>query len=122
KAEFVIRAWTQIFTKGIFDDLVKFFVPGTMGTIFESEIGFRYQKTYRVRSYAPRHGYNHADRHGAQVKGWIRKAGKRGDKFKIPGDFVQYLNKVLADKKQISFVLDTTTPLDGDYNPKNKSH
>ena len=120
KAEFVTRAWTQNFTEGIFDDFDEIFCARDNGghfrnyaiLKFESEIGFRYQKIYRVRSYAPHHGYNHADRHGAQVKGWIRKAGKRGDKFKISGDSVQYLNKVLTDKKYLS--LDTTTTLDGD--------
>src|SRR6185437_10563896 len=89
KAEFVIRAWTQIFTEGISDDFDEIICARDNGghfrnyaiLKFESELGFRYQKTYRVRSYAPHHRYNHVDRHGAQMKGWIRKAGKGGDKF-----------------------------------------
>ena len=74
-ADYVIKSWELLFARGIFDQFGEIFLSRDNGGHFrnfkvmqyESEIGFRYNKIFRVRSYAPNHGYSHADRHAASA-------------------------------------------------------
>ena len=84
--EFTVRAWEQLFRAGVFDPYSEIFSARDNGSHFrcydvlhyESEIGYRHNKTFRVRSYDPNHGYNQCDRHAATVKGAVRQAAVRG--------------------------------------------
>ena len=120
--EFVVRAWQMLFTDGVFDDFNEIFLARDNGGHFrnynivkyESEIGALWEKTFRVRSYAPCHGYSHADRHASQVKGAVRRDSVKGRRFEIPDDYVAFLN--VNKKSQKSYTLDGHTPLPRDYN------
>lgn len=79
----------MLFRKGLFATYEEIFLSRDNGAHFrnykivkyESEIGFLQNKIFRVRSYAPNHGYSHADRHASQVKGCIRRAAVRCHNF-----------------------------------------
>jgi hypothetical protein len=89
RAPFVITAWKMLFAKKVFDNYKEIFLSRDNGGHFcnykvikyMSEIGHPHEKIFRIRSYAPNHGYSIADRHAAQIKGCIRRAAATGKLF-----------------------------------------
>ena len=66
---FVVKSWETLFTLGVFKNFEEIFLARDNGGHFrnynvvkyESEIGSLWGTTFRVRSYAPRHGYSVAE-------------------------------------------------------------
>ena len=121
KWSYVVRAWETLFAKGVFDKYEEIILARDNGHHFrnfnvvkyESEVGWRHKKTFRVRSYAPYHAYSQADGHIAHVKGCIRKASRCTEAFRGPTDFVNHLNEKM--KNQCSIELDDKFPVPKDF-------
>ena len=117
KWEFVVRSWEQLFRDRVFEPYEEIFLARDNGPHFrnynivkyESEIGYLHNKTLRVRSYPPYHGYSHADRHAALCKVTVRTASVQGKEFTTVDHYINHLNK--TKPTQHSYSLDTKTPL-----------